>query len=146
MLYIKIPFAFLILLVVTTLCYGQTPDTTFYIRGTITNYKADKTIYIAMYANADDFKHQKGYKKLRFTGNQLEPDSLPYTFNEVKPGEYIIAVFQDCNGDGKINMGPFGPVEPYRIYKPNYGLFGPKFDKCKFTVNGSIDTAHIALK
>ena len=125
---------------------AQNPDTTYTVGGVITNYKQDKTIYVAMFSNSNDFKQCKPYKKLRFSQNQLPPDTLLFIFSEVDPGEYIIAAYQDINGDNKMNKGLFGPTEPYRIYKPNYGFFVPKFSKCKFIVNYNITTANLALK
>lgn len=139
--------SFIIILIgILNTAFAQSMDTTYSVRGVITNYKPDKTIYVAMFSNSNDFKQCKPYKKLRFSQNQLPPDTLLFIFSEVEPGEYIIASYQDINGDGKMNKGLFGPTEPYRIYKPNYGLFGPKFSKCKFTVNGNITTADMVLK
>ncbi len=129
-----------------SVCFAQTADTTFIISGTITNFQPGKTIYLALYPTEEDFNNRNCYRKAIFESDKLPPDTADYSFTEVAPGEYIIACYQDVNSDGKINMGLFGPKEPYRIYKPNYGFFGPKFKKCKFKVTGDIDTAHIVLK
>lgn len=139
------PFLFILSGVLWT-GFPQTSDTTFSIGGIITNYSPNKAIYLAMYSSHEDFKQRKFYKKLRFLQNQVTSDSLRYVFTGVEPGEYIVVAFQDLNGDVKLNMGMFGPVEPYDVYKPNYGIFGPKFSKCKFLVNCDIDTANIVLK
>lgn len=136
----------IILLFVYSVCLAQTPDTAFTISGTITNYQPGKTIYMALYPTEDDFNNRNCYRKAIFEHDKLPHDTADYSFTEVGPGEYIIACYQDVNGDGKINMGLFGPTEPYRIYEPNYGLFGPKFKKCKFKVSSDIDSAHIVLK
>ncbi len=133
-------------LLLFSFCYSQTCDTVYTISGTITNYKPGKSIYFAIYASENDFKQRKFYRKAWFKGNELPPDTIYYKFTDIEEGEYVIAGYQDINGDGKLNMSLFGPVEPYRIYQPNYGIFGPKFDKCKFRVAGDIDTAHIVLK
>ena len=125
---------------------AQNSDTTYTVGGFITNYIPDKTIYVAMYSNGTDFKQRKPYKKLRFLQNQVLSDTLLYTFPDVEPGEYIIAAYQDINGDNKLNKGLFGPTEPYRIWKPNYGVFGPEFSKCKFTVIKNILDADLVLK
>ena len=114
--------------------------------GFITNYKPDKAVCIALFSSEESFKKTEPYKTLRFANDKLPPDTLHYVFSEVEPGEYIIAAYQDINGDNKMNKGMFGPTEPYRIYKPNYGIFGPKFSKCKFQVKGSVTSANFALK
>jgi len=125
---------------------AQPADTTFTVSGIITNYKPDKTIYLAMYSSEKDFKERTFYKKLRFIKETAPADSVRYAFTGVETGEYIIAVYQDMNGDGKLNMGFFGPAEPYQMYRRHDGMFAPKFSNCKFTVTGDIDTAHIVLK
>lgn len=137
---------FIILLGAIYSAFAQNPDTTFSVGGFITNYKPDKAVCIAMFSSNDDFKKCEPYKTLRFANDKLPPDTLLYVFSKVDPGEYIIAAYQDINGDNKMNKGLFGPTEPYRIYKPNYGIFGPKFAKCKFQVSGSITSADFALK
>lgn len=127
-------------------CYPQKPFNTFTVSGIIVNYKAGKTLYLALYNSEKDFSKQNCFMKLRFFGDKLPADSLSYCFNDVTAGEYIVAAYQDLNDDGKINMTLFGPVEPYYIYKPNYGRFGPKFNKCKFFLNSNITDAHIIFK
>ena len=127
-------------------CIAQTSDTTFTVSGIITNYKPDKTIFMAIYSSEKDFKQRNFYKKLRFRGDKLPADSMRYSFTGVAPGEYIIAAYQDLNGDIKLNMGFFGPTEPYQMYRPHHGIFAPKFSNCKFLLTGDIDTANIVLK
>lgn len=125
---------------------AQNPDTTFIVGGFITNYKPEKAVCIALFTSDDSFKKCEPYKSLRFANKKLPSDTLHYVFSDVESGEYIIAAYQDMNGDNKMNKGMFGPTEPYRIYKPNYGIFGPKFSKCKFQVKDSITSANFALK
>ncbi len=141
-----ISFSFLIALVMVTDCFAGDTDTTFTISGVITNYKPGKHIYLALYASQEDFNTRNFTDKAWLKKDELPPDSIQYTFSGVKTGYYIIAGYQDCNDDGKLNIGMFGPTEPFRIYKPRYGMFRPKFSKCKFFVNSDIDTAHMALK
>jgi len=125
---------------------AQNPDTSYSVGGYITNYKPDNAVCIALFSSEESFKKTEPYKTLRFANDKLPPDTLHYVFSEVEPGEYIIAAYQDINGDNEMNKGMFGPTEPYRIYKPNYGIFGPKFSKCKFQVKGSVTSANFALK
>ncbi len=139
-------FSFFIIVITVANQYADDTDTTFTISGLITNYKPGKHIYLALYASPEDFNTQKFSNKAWFKKDQLPPDSIRYTFTGVKQGYYIIAGYQDINEDGELNIGIFGPTEPFRIYKPRYGIFRPKFSKCKFFVNCDIDTAHMALK
>ena len=117
----------------------------FTISGTITNIIPGKTVYVAMYSSSDNFDKLEFYKKLRFLDEQVNFDTLYYSFSNVEKGEYIIAAYQDLNSDGKLNMGFFGPLEPYRVFKTNY-IFKPKFTKCKFLVENDMDSLNIILK
>lgn len=59
------------------------------------------------------------------------------TFDAVPYGDYAIAIFQDVNGNGKLDTGLFGiPSEPFAFsndFRPKFR--GPSFEKCKFTVS-----------
>ena len=145
----------ILLLILSSLCYSQSPvdsnnvsaDSGFTVSGTVTNIQKGKTVYLALFASEEALKKTKDfYMKDYFDGKNLVGDTIHFSFNNVEPGEYVIASYQDINSDGKMNMGLFGPKEPYRIYRPNYGMFGPKFQKCKFKVTSDIDSAHIVLK
>jgi len=55
-------------------------------------------------------------------------DAVRFTFTEVPPGTYAVAVFQDLNGNGRLDRTPLGlPLEPYgfsndagRLRRPNF--------------------------
>jgi uncharacterized protein (DUF2141 family) len=114
------------------------------ISGIISGYAPGKGVYVALYDSQENFESQRYCRNLRFIGEKLPPDSLRYSFDELPAGEYLVASYQDEDGDGKMTKGFFGiPKEPYRIYRPNYGFFGPKFEKCKFRVDGDYAEAHL---
>jgi uncharacterized protein (DUF2141 family) len=62
-------------------------------------------------------------------------------FADLPPGTYAVKAFHDVNGDGKMNVNPFGiPIEPVAFSNnaaPNMGA--PKWDRTHFNVRG--DTA-----
>jgi len=64
------------------------------------------------------------------------------------PGVYAARVFQDLDGDGKLDNNPFGlPVEPYGFSngaQPNMGP--PSFEDAAFTVAPGANLQSIALK
>jgi uncharacterized protein (DUF2141 family) len=126
--------------------YAQSADTTYSVSGFITHFKPGKTIYLALYASQEDLDTRNFTKKARFPGDSLPTDTVHYRLTGIPKGYYIVAAFQDLNDDIKLTMGLFGPTEPYGIYEPNYGIFGPKFAKCRFYVNKNITTADIVLK
>ena len=136
----------LILFLCTTGYTEDLQDTTYTIKGIITNYKPKAALYFAMYASQKDFDEKNFYRKLRYLENELPGDTVHFEFTGIRHDNYIIAGYQDINGDGEINMGWFGPTEPYAVYLPNYGIFGPKFSKCKFLVDRDIDSIRIVFK
>ena len=48
------------------------------------------------------------------------------TFTDLKPGTYAVRAFHDIDGDGKLNVNPFGmPTEPYAFSNNAHGSMGP---------------------
>lgn len=67
--------------------------------------------------------------------------------HDLPDGEYGLKVIQDVNGNGKMDVNPFGmPIEPYAFSNNAIGNMGPAgWDRARFTVAG--DTAQtIKLK
>ena len=57
-------------------------------------------------------------------------------FTDLRPGEYAVAVFQDRNGNGRLDM-TFAktPLEPWGMSNdPRPPKRAPTFDEAKFTV------------
>jgi uncharacterized protein (DUF2141 family) len=67
---------------------------------------------------------------------EVKGTSATYVFKNIPAGKYAIAVFQDSNGDGKLNKNMFGvPKEPYGFSNNKYGKFGPPdFEDVSFDV------------
>ena len=126
---------------------GRRAAPVFEICGTVSDYRPGKSIYLALYTGEEDFRKRNYLKALRFTGDRLPPDSVRYCFCDVAAGEYMIACYQDINGDGKLNYGMFGsPVEPYCFFRPFTGVFRPHFDDCSFTVAGPVHDADFGFR
>jgi uncharacterized protein (DUF2141 family) len=105
--------------------------TTIEINGVIVN---GGLVYVAVYSNENEYKAE-----ITFIKFILEPESSIITHTlELPEGEYVVSVFQDRNGDEKLNSGLFGiPSEP--VGKTNYNLKGSPggFNKLKAAVNNS---------
>jgi uncharacterized protein (DUF2141 family) len=91
-------------------------------------------VYVAVYSNENDYKNETAF--VQFI---LQPDNntLAY-FLDLPEGEYVVSVYQDKNGDEKLNSGLFGmPSEP--VGKTNYNLKGAPggFNKSKAPVNNA---------
>ena len=67
---------------------------------------------------------------------------------ELPPGEWAVAITQDLNGNDKVDKNFLGiPTEPYAFsnnIRPT--VAAPKFDECKFMVDGPGRVVSIVLK
>jgi uncharacterized protein (DUF2141 family) len=100
------------------------------------------TVYVAVYESAESYKAQKAYK-----GFILVPESGTLRLSLSLPkGEYMFSIFQDRNGNGKLDTNFLGiPKELVGI--SNYdgkGIPGG-FDKQKILLDGSRKVVEIRL-
>ena len=64
----------------------------------------------------------------------------------VEPGEYAVAVFQDLNGNGRIDRPFFIPTEPYG-FSNDVGRGGPpRFEAAKVSVREPTTTVVVPLR
>lgn len=72
---------------------------------------------------------------------ETKDSKISETF-KLPAGDYAVSVYQDVNGNGKMDKNVFGaPTEPYafsRNYKPVFRA--PKFDEVKINLNGDRKT------
>jgi uncharacterized protein (DUF2141 family) len=123
----KIIFSFIFFLISTNI-FGQCKLTL-----KITNVQKDKgKVLMAIYNNKED------YMKKHFQVKAVESydETVEVEISDLKDGFYAITLFQDENGDQKLNIGMFGPTEAYAFSNNARGTFGPPgFDKAKFYVD-----------
>jgi len=62
------------------------------------------------------------------------------TFGNLKEGTYAVKAFHDVNGDGKMNLNPFGmPVEPVAFSNDAPVNMGPPaWERARVTVKGAV--------
>jgi uncharacterized protein (DUF2141 family) len=102
---------------------------------TITDYKNRQAmLFVAVFDEDDGFPKPKNTAK----GYRLPPGGKPsatLTISDLPFGTYAIAVFQDLNGNGKLDTGLMGiPKEPYCFsnnFRPRFS--GPKWADSRFT-------------
>lgn len=91
-------------------------------------------VYIAIYDRADTFP--SGRQRV---SQVLEPNDrhLIAHFNNLPPGQYAAAAFQDFNGNGKLDKNFMGiPKEPYGFSQETRGSRGPpSFVEAAVTLN-----------
>lgn len=94
------------------------------------------SVNVALFRTAEDFTDNP-YKTLR---QQVKTgqSGASLTFENVSPGTYAIAVYQDLNENGELDTNFVGiPKEPYGFsnnYRPT--MSAPSFEKAKFALNG----------
>jgi uncharacterized protein (DUF2141 family) len=128
-----------------TLVYAQDKKP---LKVTFTGLKDTKSvIMVGIYRKQDGFPNaEKGVYK----GYNVLPEgkkTVVFNITELEYGEYVIAIYQDANGDKKLNTGMFGiPKEPYAFsnnFKPRFS--GPKYDDCKFTYSADKNELSITM-
>ncbi|MCG8481079.1 MAG: DUF2141 domain-containing protein [Spirochaetales bacterium] len=73
--------------------------------------------------------------------------SLAFRFDSIPPGRYVLRAFQDENGDGRLNVGPFGPREPVGMHRwPERMRIPPRFEASAFAVDGDMTDIRIELQ
>lgn len=103
----------------------------------ITNVKPEGgTVFVGFYDSPEAFKQKKFVKVF-----ELSPDAQTLTLTELLPaGEYVCAVFQDENGNNKLDANIIGiPKEPAGF--SNFAGGGPPggFKKLKFSVQSDTE-------
>ncbi|MBI3482269.1 MAG: DUF2141 domain-containing protein [Bacteroidetes bacterium] len=102
------------------------------LKVSLSNIKKEGKIKIAVYRKGEDFPDDKLIvKSLEGEGTN---GKCEFQFESIPFGSYAVAIYQDVNGNGKLDKGMFGiPSEPFAFsnnFRPKFG--GPSFDKCKF--------------
>jgi len=94
------------------------------------------SVNVALFDKAEDFTDNP-YKTLR-QKLKTGQSGASLTFEDVPPGTYAIAVYQDTNDNGEFDTNFVGiPKEPYGFsnnYRPT--MSSPSFDKAKFDLSG----------
>jgi len=135
---------FLILFLFTChLTFAQEgPNTLTIIVNNLDN--SDGNLLVSMFTPEDDWLKESDYaKKIELEG---ENESLEVTFEGIEPGTYAVSIIHDEDGNGKLNMGAFGPSEAYGFSNNAKGSFGPPdFEKCTFEYKGGKQMIEIDL-
>lgn len=110
----------------------------------IINVKINEgSIKVALYV-------KDGFLKKPFQAYTVEASrqTLSYIFKDVQPGEYAVSVYQDSNGNNKLDTNFLGiPSEPYGISREAKGFMGPpKFEDAKFILSDKQEKIVIKIK
>lgn len=92
--------------------------------------------------------HDAGGRPVRVAAIKVEGDHAIATFEGLAPGKYAVKSFHDVNGDGKMNVNPFGmPVEPFAFSNNAKAMAGPaKWAATNFEVAAGATEIRINIK
>jgi uncharacterized protein (DUF2141 family) len=102
-------------------------------------------LYISLFAKPDGFPAET--RKAAFTA-RVDLTAPRHTFTKLPDGKYVVVVFHDRNGNGKIDRNAFGlPQEPIGLSNhPKIGPAAPpSFEKAKIDVT-RLNTVTITLQ
>ncbi len=117
------------------------------IGGRIRGLTGEHKVYVNIYSGEANFKDGFAMKSVIIHPDKIREGRAEYYFL-MPEGEYMIMVFEDRNGDGKLNYGGVfnTPREPYGFYRRfRPFLNSPSFDRLKFRVDKEMRDANINL-
>lgn len=109
------------------------------ISGEITGASGAHSVRVALW-NEHGFL-QKPVQEVRLKAGH----SIRFTF-DVPRGRWALSAYEDRNDNGVLDMGLFGPKEPYGFWRPFRGRRKPHFDEVAMLVDRDIGDANIALQ
>lgn len=102
--------------------------------------KPGTPLYFALYDDPGAFEQQLDGIHMTVLNHWVNQPSV--AFIDLAPGRYVVAVFQDLNGNGKLDTDLLGrPTEPYAL-SGNAAL--PRFEAA--AINVHTDNKSISLK
>lgn len=103
-------------------------------------------IALAIYRDADSFR--RSANPVRTLKLERKGAVTSASLTGLPPGRYVIAAFQDTDGDGKLSTGNFGiPREPFGFSNNARARFGlPSFDAAAFSLTASGTTQRVVLR
>lgn len=92
-------------------------------------------VMVALYDSEAAWSGGRAVAQMRLDASTPSPTAI---FRDLPAGDYAAKAFHDVNGDGEMNVNPFGmPTEPYAFSNNAVGNMGPaRWDQARFTVSG----------
>ena len=102
-------------------------------------------IYIALYKNKEDFNNNKPFA---YFSADVKNHFITAESPDLTPGVYAVKVFQDLNGNKKLDTSLLGiPKESFGFSNNAMGFFGPPdFQDCSFYIPSEGHSIKIKLK
>ena len=134
---------FLTIILFSRICLPITAETNTFTVAGIVFFEEEGNIHVSL-----EIKEGK-YKKIiiRLSDADLARGSVDFKFIGIPKDTYSIRCFQDENGNGKFDLGAFGPKEPWGNYiyaRPPFR--GPEFNEMAFYLYKDITDIEILLE
>jgi uncharacterized protein (DUF2141 family) len=102
------------------------------------------TVMVAVFDSAGHFLKQP----LRTAAVAAQPGQVQLLINDLAPGDYAVSLFQDENGNGKLDKNLVGmPIEPYGFSNDAAGSNGPPgFEQARVQVGATGNTVTVSLR
>ncbi len=124
-----------ILLLSSTWLSNNSIETVYRLQIKLTGIKSSKGyIRVAIFNNEESYKTEStSYKTIVVPAKS---DQMNIQLDNIKPGDYAIAIYHDSNSNGKLDKGLFGaPSEYYGFSNNARGSFGkPEYKQCLIKV------------
>ena len=129
------------LLLVAGVCLGQMAPAAapaWGISGTVVGGSGRHTIHIALWDAA-------GFLRKPVREVVIEPGHARDFRFAVPEGWWALSAYEDVNGNGKLDMGTFGPKEPSGFWRPFHGWHQPRFEEVAVKIDRDTTGVEIRL-
>jgi uncharacterized protein (DUF2141 family) len=100
---------------------------------------------LALDASGKEFVARE--RVIALTAEDVTRRHLRFEFADLAPGRYALQAFQDVNGNGKIDIGIFGPKEPWATYRLAQPRFRPpRFEEMAFDARANVTDANLVMR
>ncbi|MEN8225160.1 MAG: DUF2141 domain-containing protein [Bacteroidota bacterium] len=98
-------------------------------------------LYVGIYDHSEKYNFVYGESAVYSQVVTVEASTQTIVFKDVPDGEFAITVFQDLNGNGKLDLRKGGiPTEPYGFSNNmNEHTGPPTYDRSKFYFTGNME-------
>lgn len=111
----------------------------YVLSGTVLDGSGRHPIYVALWNAA-------GFLKQPVKEERIAPGQAPHFRFEVPGGMWALSAFEDVNGNGRLDMGWFGPKEPSGFWKPFHAWRRPRFSDVAAEIRSNTADADIRLR
>jgi len=117
----------------------------FSVSGAV-HYEGPGVIYVNL-VEEEDFSGRGGKGQMLLPPAGATKGRMSFRFENVPAGVYALRCFQDQDGDRSLDIGLFGPTEPWAMSWKRGRPFGrPSFEDVSFLVSGDVSGLELVLE